>query len=925
MARQREERLEEAGKRLKNAIKIIGKNYQELVDDDRWIKIVNVGNIKTIQNWCNKGVPIIRLTSIAEYFNIDPDIFLDIKNFEHEIRACQKNLKASKTMPSNFKSQNLTDIKTYYNEWLKKNRCYKYIENCIDKTKIDFNERKPFENERDEKFLTFLMVCSVHFGYNWRYWVERNLKNPKAIENLFYIINRSNRSNNSYVPVMRTLYILQKFLKYRITEYMKNHNISEDLKNVIEEYVLNDTIIDYFLIQRKKKHLQKEIDLVLKELKDFWNENIPNWGLFGIEEHKEHNEMASILQFESKTLRIDAAAPSKTSIHNRIDLIVQVCIPESPSLGVEDWPISEKPNSIVKKSDSILVDFPIDKTGNLITDIIEIKVKKLDFLIEEDSEQHIEIPPKEGSTKFSFNLIAIKEGVCRISIEIKKFENKVWLGALHFEIKVNPKKSLPVFVYFNNASSLPSISTSNQTFLYVNEIIHSNLGNTRQRDHKQSLTTNEKNKMGANLQYQQIHTKCLDDIEKAIKLYEQEVNTKTDKITSMDLSTIKVNLGYAYLNHFQGDRKKNIENAIKAFQQALKLSPLSDVKSFQWGQVMLNLGLAFMDRQCGNRADNIEEAINSYQKSLEVNTNNAMPEEWATVMVNLGNAYLDRIKGDKADNIEKAINAYQQSLKVNSKEKFPLKWATVMLNIGYAYYKRISGDRTNNIEKAIKSYQKALKIKFNNSTTNVRPLIMMNMGNAYIQRNQGNMTDNIEKAIELYQQALQVINKDLKPFEWAKGMMNLGNAFINRFRGKRENNIEEGIITYQQALEVITKDKMPFIWSIAKMNMGIAFFERIQGEREKNIENAILAYNQALEIITKDSMPFEWAKIMMHLGISYSNRIKGKRIENFEKGIELLNKAHDIYSKDTMPNEWEEVMVNIEKAKNRNKKHKNLY
>ncbi|ETR69770.1 MAG: hypothetical protein OMM_09320 [Candidatus Magnetoglobus multicellularis str. Araruama] len=96
MPRKKEERSTIAGERLKIAKDIIGKSYEDLIDE-RWQKIVQVYDPKNIREWTKNGVPLNRIKSIAEYFGIFAYQLSDDKitplNFMKLIELGQENLK----------------------------------------------------------------------------------------------------------------------------------------------------------------------------------------------------------------------------------------------------------------------------------------------------------------------------------------------------------------------------------------------------------------------------------------------------------------------------------------------------------------------------------------------------------------------------------------------------------------------------------------------------------------------------------------------------------------------------------------------------------------------------------------------------------------------------------------------------------------
>lgn len=86
-----------------------------------------------------------------------------------------------------------------------------------------------------------------------------------------------------------------------------------------------------------------------------------------------------------------------------------------------------------------------------------------------------------------------------------------------------------------------------------------------------------------------------------------------------------------------------------------------------------NLSSAYYFRMWEDRAENLEQAINAFQQALRVYSCEKFPTQWSVIHNNLGNAYSNRIRQDRVEKLERAIAAYQQSLKVRTREKFPIE------------------------------------------------------------------------------------------------------------------------------------------------------------------------------------------------------------------------------------------------------------
>ncbi len=95
-------------------------------------------------------------------------------------------------------------------------------------------------------------------------------------------------------------------------------------------------------------------------------------------------------------------------------------------------------------------------------------------------------------------------------------------------------------------------------------------------------------------------------------------------------------MGNAYRNRIRAEREDNLELAIKAYNQSLEVRT-REAFPYKWARLQNNLGLAYGNRIRGERADNLELAIAASNLSLEVYTPTAFPIDCLRTGRNLGN------------------------------------------------------------------------------------------------------------------------------------------------------------------------------------------------------------------------------------------------------------------------------------------------
>lgn len=156
--------------------------------------------------------------------------------------------------------------------------------------------------------------------------------------------------------------------------------------------------------------------------------------------------LETILHIESQTpierqRRIDAVVPERAVIDHTIDVLVQIRFPDSPILGLESWPRTQKPSSIKQLSKSVNLKFSVNpQTGTLQAIPLRITVQAPDFVIHGESRKQIEVPPEQFSEVVAFLLTPKTQGICRINIEIYIGDEKSqYLGTIPVETVVHSK------------------------------------------------------------------------------------------------------------------------------------------------------------------------------------------------------------------------------------------------------------------------------------------------------------------------------------------------------------------------------------------------------------------------------------------------------------------------------------------------------
>ncbi|GGF28038.1 hypothetical protein GCM10011383_44730 [Hymenobacter cavernae] len=374
-------------------------------------------------------------------------------------------------------------------------------------------------------------------------------------------------------------------------------------------------------------------------------------------------------------------------------------------------------------------------------------------------------------------------------------------------------------------------------------------------------------------------------------------------------ASLQLKLGLSLKNSSSGDKARNIEAAIQAFDQALKIYNREQYAE-DWATTQTALGNAYINRLSGDNAENIEKAIQAYKLALEVFTQEEYPEGWGNTQFNLGNAYGDRME-DRALNIEAAIQAYQNALQVFTHEYFPERRGRIQNNLGNAYLKRLEGEEKENQELAICAFEQALQIAAYRDDAQEWARTQFNLANAYHGRVNGTLAENIECAINAYKHALEVYGLDTHSEQLASVQQGLGNAYLARQQGERSQNFEDALDAYNSALQFFTKEDHPERWASILNSLNHLYIYRLREDWEQNLEKAVAASKSILEVFTRESNIKIWGNAQLSLGNAYAKRLLGNRYENFTLALEAYDLAAQAYGQDQDFEKWAGVQINI--------------
>ena len=397
-------------------------------------------------------------------------------------------------------------------------------------------------------------------------------------------------------------------------------------------------------------------------------------------------------------------------------------------------------------------------------------------------------------------------------------------------------------------------------------------------------------------------------MEAALVACEEALRVYTVAHYPSQYANVQVTLGNVYRERVAGEQRDNLERAIACYREALRLSPLTDFP-YEYAQAQHGLGQTYQIRIAGERQDNLEQALTCCHEALGVRTVSAFPFEHASTLHVLGTAFVRRVAGERRDNLEQAIDCFRQAAALFTLETFPREYAEGQHVLATAYAQRIAGEQRDNLEQAITYYQQALHVY----TLDALPLeyarVQNNLCLAYWQRIAGERRDNLERAIACGREGLRVSRLDHFPFQYAMLQNNLGAVYLIRVAGERRDNLEQTIDCYQEAMRVWTLEAFPYQYAKAQNNLGEAYQHRLAGERRDNLEQAILCYQEAMRVWTRDGLPQDYAMAQRNLGVTYQIRLEGERKQNLNLALTAHRESLRIYTLDAFPREHRQVQL----------------
>ena len=325
-----------------------------------------------------------------------------------------------------------------------------------------------------------------------------------------------------------------------------------------------------------------------------------------------------------------------------------------------------------------------------------------------------------------------------------------------------------------------------------------------------------------------------------------------------------------------------------------------------------DLGRIYARHAMGNRRDNVEAAIRYLTAALQPGDDQLPPPIRAEVRVELAEAYLKRVEGTRAGNVREAIEHLEAAGQFFTSQAYPDEWAAIQGSLGVAYLDHADDDRAQNVEMAMGYLTTAHGHFASRGPAPARAAAAHNLGNAYLERRAGKPADNAEMAIGLFEEALGVRTEEGYPLDRAATAHSLGNAYLRRGYGERANNTEQAIASYIAARDAFARLEAGREEAMTRLSLAEAYFRRVLGDPEDNAELAITNLEAAEDLFRASGMIEEQAAALTGLGVAVSGRTAGEPGAAADLAIGYHEAAlHALAERDASPGLWAVIQNNL--------------
>jgi tetratricopeptide (TPR) repeat protein len=263
---------------------------------------------------------------------------------------------------------------------------------------------------------------------------------------------------------------------------------------------------------------------------------------------------------------------------------------------------------------------------------------------------------------------------------------------------------------------------------------------------------------------------------------------------------------------------RDYAEAVSALKVAFDAPPGAYAASSR-RKVALDLGRIYARHAMGNRRDNLEAAIRYLTEALQPSDDQPHPPVTAEAQVELAGAYLKRVAGTRAGNVREAIRHLEAAGQFFTSQASPDEWAAIqgsleeraaaLTGLGVAVSGRTTGEPGAAADLAIGYHEAALHVLGErDASPGLWAVIQNNLGTVYLERGGPRRHEDLSSAIACLADAL-VGGAGRSPLEQAMTRHNLGAAYAERARDSHDGDLRKAINHLEAALEAFASTGLP--------------------------------------------------------------------------------------------------------------------
>jgi tetratricopeptide (TPR) repeat protein len=353
--------------------------------------------------------------------------------------------------------------------------------------------------------------------------------------------------------------------------------------------------------------------------------------------------------------------------------------------------------------------------------------------------------------------------------------------------------------------------------------------------------------------YRKLADRIPENFNLALDCYQKALSVYPEKVLSLEVSNIYLNLGMLFIGCPQGDPIKSSDIGLKCLERAFSVLPKKGYQD-QRRSIYFALGHAFENRHEENRREwALQQSAAYYHEALKHSDADSPPLQVAHIRFNLARVYTELLDFDNDKLAPQAVALLEENIGVLIKEKKPDLLADCQFYLGKVYLWMAGEDQPDYFQKAQENFEKVLDVINGEEQRPVYGLLQLYLGDCWRLKPPGeDPAPNLEKAQAYYQAALPYFPSHEDPNEYCRVQHGLAEVFLARPDGSRLENEQQALACMNSIWELITTLD-PSVPSQARAHYRFGrFFVRLeQGDRLNHLAQARQHFQESLRLLAE--------------------------------------------------------------------------